>query len=132
MIVGRKLYIYNVFEDEERQVVKLKLSSEVPNDAGYHLSHNAKFLCIRNYKQYIFVNTSTGNETWSLEHVKKKLEDRIIWIDFVSETELIGVHRKKRDKKIFKLDVSRQNSSGYSIRKDLSFKKFTFDHTGEA
>jgi hypothetical protein len=100
--------IYGVMQEEPVKIVSLDLVSIVPLDAGYHLSADAKVLCIRNYRQYIFVDAQSGNEMWVYDNniVNPVFGDHIIWIDFINDYQMIGVHRKIKGKTIFKLDAN--------------------------
>lgn len=127
------LTIYNVMEDKSVETVELELETEIPDDAGYHLSADAKHLCIRNYSLYIFVDAKNGHELWQYDNnrVNGHIDNHIIWMDFINANQMIGIHRKKKAKSIFTLDVSKNEANKSAILTDLEFKNFVFDYQGE-
>lgn len=128
-----ELTIYNVMEDKSVRTVELELETEIPDDAGFHLSADAKHLCIRNYSLYIFVDANSGNELWAYNnnYINGQIENHIIWMDFINDYQMIGIHRKKKAKSIFTLDVSRNEPNKSAIMTDLEFKNFVFDYQGK-
>lgn len=131
IIVRNNLLLYKVEgKSTKEKKVRLKLNTKIPKDAAYHLSDDAKFLCIRNYTTYIFVNAQNGEQVgaYTIENVPK--DKQVVLFNFIDSKHMIGVHRKRKFKSIFIMDAS-SPTSGYSkVWSNLEFKNFTFDLDG--
>jgi hypothetical protein len=130
---NREITIYKVMKDEVARTVDLKYVSLVPVDAAYHLSANAEYLCVRNYRQYIFVDANSGDELWMYDNniINPLFSNHIIWIDFINNHQMIGVHRKIKSKTIFLLSAKYDSANTTVLMPNQEYKRFVFDHEGK-
>ena len=122
--------IHKIHDMNETEGKSITLDIERLSDReAYHLSSEAKYLCLRDKYSYKFIEVSTGSMA---NQGEVYYSDNILWYSFVSSTKMIGVTRSGPNKSVYTLDVSSGNLQPSEIRSELSFKKFNFDSTGKS
>ena len=147
--------MHDIDNDKERNGAAVKLEmKEFPPDAAFHLSNEAKYLCVRNLHEYHFIdlkdldfesdditNPPFGKLraslmfiapiSWTQSEYGSK-SDIIVWHGFCSYNTLIGTYWKGLENSVYTLDVSRSYSEPKEKRSKLGYKNFTFSYDGKS